>query len=287
VSSTNKVTEPELAIAKGQPVEVTVTSGPSRQPVADMTVSLRRDHHYSWLEGGEERSGVGGPQWWVATDDSGKATTHTLPGKLEVSIYSPRWRTEKSIEVMPNQPAKIELHREIDEKRAITGMIVPDEGLDIKLEDVEIRAASVDGNFRDEQTIKCTPYGVFSFDTYAAEVAIFASSSDGKAAGSTVTKKLAFPVELHATADYQGQLLGKGDEPIARHPVRAYIRLEGKRRYDLQYTDTFEVKRILPTQMNVTLIADALDGTDGGVSLGRVNLKTGESPLRAVNRLEN
>jgi hypothetical protein len=95
--------------------------------------------------------------------------------------------------------------------------------------------------------------------------------------------------------------LGKGDEPVASHPVRAYIRLEGKRRNELRYTDTFEIKRIdtktdergnftlkgLPTQMNVTLIADALDGTDGGVYLGRVNLKTGESPPRAVSRLEN
>ncbi len=300
-SAVDKLTPPELAIADGQPVEVIVTSGPKKVPIANLTVSFRREHRYSWLEDGEMRTGVGGPQWWATTDELGKATTRTLPGTLTASIYSPRWRTENSIDVVADKPAQITLHREIDEKRTVTGRIVLDADTAGSFEDVEICISSLDGNYEDEQSLKCKPHGLFSFDTFAAEVGIFACTSDGQAAGSIITKDLAWRIKLPLlpTGEYHGQLLGKGDQPVVNHPVRAYIRLEGKKSKNQRVAEVFDVKRIetktdeqgnftlqgIPSQMKTMLMADAINGSDDSVYIDEIYLERNESRPRTVSRL--
>ena len=178
------MTLPKLEVVEGQLVEVIVTSGPKKEPLPNLTLSFGRKHDYSWHEHGEKRSGSSGPQWWATTDASVNATTRTLPGKLEVSVYSPRWRTEKTIDVVADKPVQINLHREIGDKRTVTGQIVLDPDSQINLADAEVRVFSMDGNYEDQQTLKCNARGVFSFDTFATEVGIFASTHDGKAAGS-------------------------------------------------------------------------------------------------------
>jgi len=300
-SAVDKLTPPELTIAAGQPVEVIVTSGPRNVPVANLTVSFFREHDYSWQENGEKQNGVGGPQWWATTDESGRATTHTLPGEFRASVYTPRWRTEKTIDVVANKLAKIMLHREIDEKRTVSGRIVLDADAGGSLDDVEIHVASLDGNYEDEQSLKCKAHGLFSFDTFASEVGIFACTSDGKAAGSIITKDLAWRIKLPLlpTSEYHGQLLGNGDQPLVSHPVHAYIRLEGKKSKDQQFAKIFDVKRIdtktdeqgnftlqgVPCQMKVMLMADAIDGSDDSAYIGEIYLEPNESRPRTVSHL--
>jgi hypothetical protein len=299
-SSIDKLTVPELEVAEGQTVEVIVTSGPKKEPISNLTVRFRREHRSSWHENGESRSGIGGPHWWATTDDSGKATTRTLPGKLEVSVYSPRWRAEKTIDVVAGKPAQIGLHREIGDKRTITGQIVLDPDSQSNLAGVEVRVFSMDGNYEDQQTLKCNARGVFSFDTFATEVGIFASTQDGKAAGSTVTDKVAAPIEVRllATAQYRGQLLAAGGQPAVSHPVRARVRLEGKQVNNLR-SKIVDVKRIetktdqhgeytlasLPAQMRVELVADAIDGAEDGVYLRKIYLEPNEAQPRTVTHL--
>jgi hypothetical protein len=60
------------------------------------------------------RASAGRAQWWADTDASGRAVTRTFPGPLQVRIYTPLWRTEEAIEVVPGQPATLRLHRDVD-----------------------------------------------------------------------------------------------------------------------------------------------------------------------------
>jgi hypothetical protein len=301
-SAVNRLTSPELAIAAGQPVEVFVTSGSQHKPLANLSVSFRREHEYTWQEDGDTRHGISGPQWWATTNESGKVSTWTLPGKLHASIYSPRWRAEQSIDVAADKPARVTLHRDIDEKRTFTGRIVLDETADKSFDDVDIRLGSLDANYQDEQSLQCSADGSFSFDTFAAEVGIFASTRDGKLAGSTSTKDIESPIEIHLrrTGEYHGQLLGRGEQPAVCHPVSAYIRLEGERTGGSQRSKTFEVKRIdtktdelgnftlqgIPSRMKTKLFADAIDSSDDSVSLDEIYLEPGESRPRVVSYLE-
>jgi hypothetical protein len=59
-SAVNRISPIELEVVDGQPVEVLLTSGPNKEPLANQRVSFRREHEYSWLEDGERRSGIGG-----------------------------------------------------------------------------------------------------------------------------------------------------------------------------------------------------------------------------------
>jgi hypothetical protein len=296
------VAPPVLGIAEGQPVEITVTSGPQKQPLANLTIYLRREHDYTWLENGEEQSGSGGPQWWATTDESGKAVTRTLPGKLGVSIYEPRWRTEQSIDVVEGKPATVTLHRDVGEKQTVMGQIVLDATKGAKPEDVDIRVGSLDPNYQDEQSLQPGADGKFVFETFASQIGVFASTKDGKAAGAVVTSNLDSPivVRLQATGECQGQLLGAGDQPAVSHPVRAFVRLEGTRMAGARFPEHFEVKRVeartddagnftlagIPKQIKGSLRADAIDGSSDDVYLGEFYLEPGESRPRTVSQLE-
>jgi hypothetical protein len=96
----------------------------------------------------------------VTTDEFGRATTHTLPGKLKASVYTPKWRTEETVNVGSDEAAKVELHREDDEKRTVKGRLVLAEGIEANLNDVEIHVDTVDGKYDDQQTLKCWEDGV-------------------------------------------------------------------------------------------------------------------------------
>jgi hypothetical protein len=217
-------------------------------------------------------------------------------------VYSPRWRTEKFIDVVANQPARIVLHREIDETRTVTGRVVFDGGAGGDLENVDIHVASLDENYEDEQSFQCKPHGLFSFDTFASVVGIFACTSDGKAAGSIITNDLSWRIKLPLlpTVEYHGQLLGKDDQPLVNHSVHAYLRLEGERTGEPRPPKTFDVKRIdaktdeqgnytlsgIPTQMRVLHMADAIDGSNDSVYLEDIFLKPDEKRSRTISRLK-
>lgn len=180
-SATDKSTSPELSVTEGQEVEVLVTSGPKNQPFPNLTVSFRRNHDFTWREKGETQNGATGPEWWVTTNESGIATTRTLPGKLEVSVYTPRWRTEKTVNVAGGEPVKIQLHRKIDDKRIVTGRLMLDPAVSASLIGAEIQIGSVDSNYEDQQTVTCTKHGAFAFATFADAIGIVGSTLDGRA----------------------------------------------------------------------------------------------------------
>ena len=302
-SAADRITSPELIAAEGQPVEVVVTMGPQKSPIPNLSVGFFREHQYTWRENGKQRHGVGGPQWWATTNESGIATTRTLPGKLRAAIYAPRWQTEETITVVAGKPATIALHRAIEDKRTVTGRLVMDQGVPGSLKDAEVRIGSVDENYKDRQSLTCGPDGSFSFDTVAASIGLFARTRDGHAAGSMVSNDLAAPIEvrLRPTSDYEGQLLGKDGQPAAGHRIQAVIRVEGgKKKRNSPILQGFEVMRIeaitdklgnftlrgIPSQMKAQLSADATDGSNRSIYLDEVYVEPNESRPRSVSRLE-
>ena len=291
----------ELSVSAGHEVKVLVTSGPHKVPYPNLTISFRRYHDYSWQEEGETRNGSGGPQWWATTDESGLATTYALPGKLQISVNSPKWRTEQTVDVGGVAATEAELHREIDEKRMVHGRVELPEGTDSLPGEVIILAAAVDGNYTDERSLTCNAEGSFSFETIAAEIGVFGHTSDGKAAGAIVVKDLdqPFELQLHPTLNYEGQLLGKGNRPLIGHGVRASVLVEGAEVHNARASTGFPAKRIdaqtddhgnftlqgVPTGMKVSIFADPLDGSGDREFLDEILLEPGEARPRTVSRL--
>ena len=300
-SATGKSNPLELPVSAGQEAQVIVTTGPEKKPFPNLTINLRRNHDYSWREDGKTRYGSGGPQWWVVTDDSGRATTRTLPGKMTASIYTPRWHSQKEINVVASEPAKFELHREIDKSRSIAGRLVLDQGVTANLADAEIKIGSVDGNYEEQQESACGKDGSFAFDIFAAELGVFGRTKDGRAAGSMIVKDLASPivVHLHPTTDYEGQLLGENDQPVVGHPVQAIVRIEGKTDISSPFSQSFEARRIdaktdeqgnftlpaLPSETKVNLRTNRVGDSSESVFLGEVYLDINESRPRTISRM--
>jgi hypothetical protein len=113
-SASELTTSPELVVSEGQEVEVLVTASAESKPYPHLSVGFFREHSYTWQEDGEVRHGTGSAQWWATTDVSGRAVTRTLAGDLRVSIYTPLWRTEESIDVVPGERATLRLHCDIE-----------------------------------------------------------------------------------------------------------------------------------------------------------------------------
>lgn len=300
-SAPEQLTPPALPVSAGQKVEILVSSGPQKAPYPNLTVSFRREHQFSWIEDGEKRNGTGGPQWWATTDEFGRATTHTLPGKLRGSVYTPKWRTEETVNVVSGETARIELHREIDEKRTVTGRLVLPDGVEANPEDVTVQVGAVDGHYTDQVTLTASEDGSFSFETLATAIGVFGSTQNGQAAGSIVVKDLRTPfeLELRPTLNYEGLLLGEGDQPLVGHNVRAIVRVEGDEDRNASAATSFEAKRFetqtdedgnftlrgVPTELKVSIYADAIDGSNGSDLLQEILLEPKEARPRTVSRL--
>lgn len=300
-SKNDKTTPIQLEVADGQPVEVIVTSGADNKPVPNAAIQLARDHRYSWVDNGKKKTGIDGPGWWVITDDSGIATTHTLPGQLRVSVDTPRWGTGQTVTVSADQPAKITLHRDIGEMHSVKGKLFLTHDATATLQDSEIRIISMDDNYHDEQSLMCNQAGEFSFDTAAATVGIFAKTHDNKAACATIIEDLNRTIELplHPAIEYQGQLLFKDGEPATGRLVYGVIALEKKDK-KLPFPRSFEVSRLETTTdeqgnfilegllsgLKTNLYTESSDGLNLRTRLAEVLVQTNESPPRATFRLK-
>ncbi len=300
-SASRQANSPELSVEPGQNLEVLVTSGPKKTPVPSLTVSFRRYHDFTWTEAGRTRSGTSGPQWWVTTDDLGIARSHTLPGKMEISAYTPRWNTHKEVTIEKADSTRVELHRQIGDKRTVTVRLVPDDGLTANFQDAQIRVGSLDGAYEDQQTLTCDKDGSFSFSTFAGQVGVFASTRDGSAAGAVIVKNATAPIELRLrrTLDYNGQLLGADSQPLKNQLVRAIVVVKAKERLNSKYPKNLEVKRIvvrtdkqgnftlhgIPTQVVTTLHTNSIDNESTDTYVGEFSLEPNESRPRVVSHL--
>jgi hypothetical protein len=301
-SASEHVTPPQLEISAGQKVELFATIGPQKRPYANLSINLRREHNYTWQEGNERKNGSGGPQSHVKTDESGTATFQTLPGKLHVIVYTPLWRTEKSVEVRSGEPITIDLHRDSDEKRLVQGRLALPTDAEQKLRDIVVQIGSVDGAYNDRATVKCGEDGQFSCNMFGSQLGIFAATPDGKLAGGVHVKDLDAPIELRLqpTLTFEGQLLTDG-KPLIGHTVHAVIRIEGDRRGISSFSNCFDIKHLetrtdeqgnytfsgVPSRTKVLVYTEPVDGSDNTVYVASdVRLAPNKVRPRTVTTLQ-
>jgi hypothetical protein len=285
---------PEFVVTAGEPVEITATTGKSKKPYRNLQLYFRREHDFQWQENGETRNGSSGPQWWAKTNERGRATTITAPGELNVSVYSPQWRTEQSIDVKPNEPARVTLHREVDEKRALTGRVTSADTLPVPLESVTVQIASIDGANQDEQDVLCDANGTFRFETLGTQLAVYAATSDNAAAGSAAITDLDQPIEvqLHPTLTLRGQLFSDGGQPRPHHRLIVHPRIEsGEQNVNASFRRFFEPRRYelltddegkfsianVPCQTPLNIFADSIESNSDTAFLDEILLEPGES----------
>ena len=300
---TGKSNHAELTASAGEPVEIRVTSGPNRHPMTNTSVHCREIHDYTWYENGEQQSGSGGRMFYVHTNAHGVAVLKANAGSnLEISVYAGEWRSgTRKVVVSKHKLTTVEIHREVDVEQSVAGRLVAPEGMNVDLAGAEIFYGSIDGETDEEGTLRADGHGQFSLKTSAIQLGFFAYTTDGKAAGALKpdTLKMPIEIELSPTADFQGQLLGKGDEPLVNHAVRVNPVVRGKNDLSKSFfagfrTKTFETKtdsqgnytlRQLPTGFDMTLQADPIDGSDD-VHLDNVFLVPGEERPRMISRLD-
>ncbi len=290
----DQIKSPEFVVTAGEPVEITVTTGTSKKPYRNLQLYFRREHDYQWQENGETRKGSSGPQWRAKTDEHGCASTITAPGKLNVRVYSPQWRTEQWIEVRPDEPARVAFHREVDEKRALTGRVIFADKLPGRLDSVTVQVASVDGTNNDEQEVKCAADGTFRFETLGTQLAIYAATPDNAAAGSAAIADLNQPIEvqLRPTLTLRGQLLGDGGQPRPNHRLRVYPRIEtGEQNVNASFRRFFEPRHYelltdnagkfsianVPCRTPLNIFADSIESSSDTDFLDEILLEPGES----------
>jgi hypothetical protein len=293
---------PSLTISEGEPVEIAVTSGPAKTPVAHQWIQLETPHQYTWRENGRTRNGTGGRRWWVTTDEQGRAHTFALPGeKIQGSIYTPEWRANESAGVTTNGVTRLEFHREIADARQIAGRLLLAEDVAADLQDAVIEIGSVDGQTHERLTCSADRRGEFEFKSKASQLGVYARTRDARAAAIAVFERLDQPLELRLkpTGELHGQLLGIEDLPLQGHAVHASLRVSGKRDFNSLFSTsflaaTFDAKTDgegsytlsgLPCEVALGLRADPIDGLASESFLDDFYLVPNEPRPRTISRL--
>jgi hypothetical protein len=298
----DKINTPSLTISKGQPVEVTVTSGPAKAPVAHQWIQLETPHDYLWRENGTTRNGAGSRRWEVTTDERGRAHTFALPGeKIRGSIYTPEWRANESVDVKTDGATKLEFHREIAHARKIVGRLLIVGDVEADLDGAVIEIGSVDGQTRERKMCSANERGEFEFESKASQLGFYARTQDATVAAVEVIDRLDQPLELHLkpTGELRGQLLGKEDLPLERHAVHASLHVSGMRDFNKPFPTSFLAATFdaetdsegnytlsgLPSEVSLDLTADPIDGPARESYLQDFYLVPDESRSRTISRL--
>ncbi len=300
-SATDHVTPPQVEISAGQQVEIRVTIGPEKRPYPNLNVLVRRYHHFTWQEGTKRRNGTGGPQMHVKTDESGMAVCHAPPGKLELNIYTPHWRAQKTVDVRAGEPMTVEMHRDSEEKRLVKGRVVLPPDSDQRLQDIVVQLGSVDGTYNDQLTVKCAADGRFSGELFGSQVGVFASTPDGNLAAGLHVKDLDAPIELRLapTVNFEGQLLADG-QPLVGQKVQAVVRIEGDRRNRSPFGALLDVKQLetrtdgqgnysfynLPSKIRLLVYTDAIDGSSNTEYLADIRQMHTTTQPRKISKLQ-
>jgi hypothetical protein len=281
---THKTNAPSLTVSEGQAVEVAVTSGRARAPVAHQWIQLETPHDYSWHEDGTTHNGRGSRRWWVTTDEQGKARTIALPGaKIQGSLYTPEWRSEVSADVKTDGVTRLEFHREVADAREITGRLLLAGDVAADLNGAVIEIGSVDGETHERMTRKANVKGEFSFKSKASCIGIYARTKDARAATVAVVEHPDQPVvlKLKLTGEFRGQLLGEEDRPLKGHAVRAAVPV-GKSDFSKSFPTQFLAASFnartdgegnysfsgLPCETPIKVFAGSLDGSGRETSFG-------------------
>ena len=231
---TGKSETPELELSKGGVIKIEATCGPDAKPLTNQQVGFISDHNFSWDEEGELRHGNAIRQWYVMTDENGKAITRGEYGKVRVSIYNPDWRPEFKIEVVPDKIETVKFHRPNVGKRIITGQIIlPDGVTDVTdVSGARVQLFPMDGETQGNTIATTDADGNFETEIDGVMVAAFAKTLSGDAAGwiLDVDPEDGIELKLQPTVAYHGQIFDADDEPVVNQTVRLLAKIDDPNR---------------------------------------------------------
>ena len=231
-SVSEEVESPVLQVSDGYKIQVHVTEGPDRRPVANQFVNLRTNYDFWWEENGERRGGRSARSFGVFTDQHGIATAYAAAGICEASVYKPDWRATTKIRVEPGKENVGTLHRKIADSRAVIGRLQLAPDVEADLDSVEVVAGAIDGQTKRKITVVVSEDGNFTFETKAEKVGVFAMTRDKKAAGVNSTSELNQPliVTLHPTGVCRGRLLDRDGKPATgQRKIHVVVRVADNR----------------------------------------------------------
>ena len=217
---------PPLSISRGIPVEITVTTGVLRRPLANHRIRVHSPHEYQWKDrlSGSIKRGSSGVDRQTITDSSGRATIMTTPGELQAHLVNGSQYTEGRLDVSLGQPATLALHLAIDGHTELSGRVKLPVGTSAKFEKFQVRFEQADSMlvYPENQTT-CDAEGRFKADIEASRVMIYAESNDKEYSGAMVTSSDKANIELLVakTGGIDGRLLNETGLPHAGCKVLA------------------------------------------------------------------
>ncbi|MGB7344054.1 MAG: carboxypeptidase-like regulatory domain-containing protein [Pirellulaceae bacterium] len=206
---TGKPNVPTLQVIPGQPLTFQATSGPNRTPLANAFVSLTNvldsnpEHRYA------SRS------WFVMTDEEGIAATRAMPGIIHSTVLSHNCRLSGLRPGFGTWTTDVvKVHREVHSKRTIHGRITTPKNSDADLSLANVRILGVDPYRRDVE-VSPSENGRFATDIAAADVVVFASTSDQAAFGMLHYPSDTIELELLPTRYFKGKVLDTASQPLS------------------------------------------------------------------------
>lgn len=259
-AGSENVPSPKLTIFKGEPIAVTVTAGPDRNPLANTTIAFSSKFHFEWIEEGRSRGGSDSLQWWAATDENGVARTTAAPGKFSTHIYNPDWRPSQEFELKKGEPAELVFHRTSPGKRTVRGQLTfasdtAGEPKTLAGSVVELRA--VDGETKSEATVSTDEDGKFSVEMDGAHIGGFATTTDRKYTSTFFISGL--DDKLHKATlvpmiKYQGKVVDGSDQPIEDQELQLKVILKGKEDHNSD-------NRFVRNQFNIDTLSAVTDSS--------------------------
>lgn len=217
-----------LHLQKPEMLTISVAAGATKRPVANQTIYVRQTHDYQWLENGEQHSGSSARDRYVDTNEEGVATVAVESGKdVEVSIYNPDWSTSQKKPIVAGQQNAVALHRDSDQPRTITGVVLQDKDHPIPTDEITVVAGAVDGETIGSEKLELRANGVFQMNTQALAVGALATTKDQSMAGVVVAENphRVLRLYLRPTKELRGRLVDSKDKPIVGRSVHATIRI--------------------------------------------------------------
>ena len=289
-----------VKVYQGQAIEISIKESKGQRPLPFEKILIGNEYDFEWLENDEKRYGSSGRKQWLLSDENGIARARGFPGeKIRVTYFSPEWRFQETIEVAEGTN-RISIIRPAG-NRKIVGQLKLSPGLNADLAKAKVTVGSIDGQTNERQTIETDEMGRFEFTSSAAKIGLFATTSDGKAAGQvrvSVNQKTCELI-LKPTSAFHGQLLGVKQNAIANCKLTAKLTISGKGQSPslfsasfvaTEYSTTTNEKGLytfanLPVECPFTIMAETQDSPGLGGYVGKFYLTPNEVRPPTVSHL--
>jgi len=223
-----------IEVYPATPVNIHITRGPNRQPVARMFVGVshgERTVEYPVDHQGEKRGlGVGNVSSWMITDADGRVSTGVARGEVKVRLAG-NWEETRTLEVDAADPINVEFYRPWLSDRQLTGRLT--------LDGQAYRASpalSADAWCGSQPAdVKVQADGTFQASFDGKELSLLVIDRENHRSGFVTVgqDKSTVDIAMQPTATYSGILVDREEKPVAGRMLRLRIaaiqKMEGNR----------------------------------------------------------